>query len=245
MIWSDEMDDFLREYAPDHTNKAVIASMKDRFGVELTISQIKYRRRKLGIKSHGNAGWFTSKNGGFHSDEHKRTLIERGKNTRFKKGNIPHNAEGMPLGTEKMRDGFVVVKVREHRSDPSKNDTYRQKHHLVWEQAHGRKVPEHHVVVFADRNRFNFNPENLVLVHRRYMYVINKFEIPYYDRESLEIAVLTAKLKVAETAKRCAPRPCKVCGQIYKPEYPHQARCRSCIDAGRKVVRNGDERKVS
>jgi hypothetical protein len=39
-------------------------------------------------------------------------------------------------------------------------------HQVIWQEANGRAVPAHHVIRFADGNRNNHSPVNLVLAHR-------------------------------------------------------------------------------
>lgn len=231
MEWTEEMDAFLREKAPYLPQREAMSRFKDRFGIELTLCQYKNKKHKLGIKKvTRNAGWFTGINGGFKNEEHKRKFIERGKATRFKKGQIPHNAIGKELGRERVsKDGYIEVKVKEHHT-PGKNDTYRCKHLIIWEREHRQRVPKNHAVLFADHNKRNFDPDNLVLVSRRNLLMINRLGLEYYDRESLEVAVMIAEIRYKGTDFQKRPRICKTCGREFKPEYPQQARCRSCID---------------
>ena len=47
-------------------------------------------------------------------------------------------------------------------------------HHVLWEKAHRRPVPPHHFLSFADGNRNNLVPGNLVLRHRGDLATENK-----------------------------------------------------------------------
>ena len=229
------MDDFIRELGEDHSQTEVIQEFKKRFGVDLTLYQYKNRKHKLGVVSKGNAGWFKPGHGGFFSEEHKRAFVEGGKNTRFKKGNIPYNAKDKPVGFERLtKDGYIEVKIADHPSHKDCNDNWRAKHLLIWEREHGKRIPPKHAVLFADGDKRNLDPENLVLVSRRQLMMINRLRIPYYDRESLEAAMAVADLHLAVSDVRKRPKKCKVCGSEFVPEYPHQARCRPCIDANRR-----------
>lgn len=83
--------------------------------------------------------------------------IERTKATRFKKGQLPHNAR--EVGFERVdKDGYIYVKVPGARK-------LVLKHRHVWEQAHGA-IPAGHNVQFRDGNRHNCNLENLYLISR-------------------------------------------------------------------------------
>lgn len=87
--------------------------------------------------------------------------------TEFKKGNIPANHR--PVGSERVSvDGYTEVKV----ADPNK---WRMKHVIAWETVNG-PVPKGHVVIFADGNRGNIEIENLLLVTRGQLAVMNRMK---------------------------------------------------------------------
>ena len=69
------------------------------------------------------------------------------------------------------------------------------KHHLVWEEAHGEPVPPDCSVVFADRDRANFDPENIVAVPKGILSTMNIMGMRYYDRESLEACTRMAEIR--------------------------------------------------
>lgn len=115
-------------------------------------------------------GWLTGRTGQFHKgmttwNKGKKGLCVSPAST-FKKGHIPHNAR--PVGHERIdtKDGYIYVKVDGLR-------TMVLKHRHVWEQANG-PVPEGHVVVFRDGNRMNCSLDNLLLVKRGVLAVMNK-----------------------------------------------------------------------
>lgn len=62
-----------------------------------------------------------------------------------------------PVGTERLYNGYVEVKVSRSK--------WRWKHHLIWEQAHG-PVPEAHLICFADGDNRNFSLGNLIAISR-------------------------------------------------------------------------------
>lgn len=85
----------------------------------------------------------------------------RAPETQFKKGIRPHTWR--PIGSERLSDGYLQIKVSDTGYAPR---DWMSKHVLVWEKHHGRKVPAGHAVVFVDRNKRNFEPDNLLLVTR-------------------------------------------------------------------------------
>lgn len=61
------------------------------------------------------------------------------------------------IGTERIaQNGYHYIKVAEGR--------WRLRHHIVAEDKYGRKVRENERVIFKDKDRDNFNPNNIEIV---------------------------------------------------------------------------------
>lgn len=85
--------------------------------------------------------------------------------TWFEKGTIPPNHR--EVGSERITvDDYIEVKVAE----PSK---WRLKHQLVW-QKHNGNIPKGYAVIFGDGNRQNTDINNLILVSRQQLLILNK-----------------------------------------------------------------------
>lgn len=182
--WTDEMNAYLKEIIPGRTFKEIGKLFKDRFGVELSYRSYTNKKYRLGVKQGVNP-------------------------TQFKKGIVPHNKnvpqsewiipKQKPKPTKKRLnnetispDGYVLVRVGFNPT--TKKYIWRPKHHLVWEE-HNGSIPEGHKIIFADKNKRNFDPQNLVAVPYGCLITINSQKIPYYDRESLQLAIDIARLK--------------------------------------------------
>lgn len=147
-----------------------------------------------------------------------------------------------PVGSERMgKDGYVMVKVKEWPDVPQSKDNWRFKHHVVWEQANGRPLPDGWTVMFADHDKRNFDPENLVAVPRKYVGQLNNPDLPSYsDRETLEACIALCDLRSAVRDAGNSRRTCRVCGAVFEPTerqkaYPKPvSTCPSCLKAGRK-----------
>lgn len=141
-----------------------------------------------------------------------------------------------PVGSERLgKDGFLMVKVREWPDRPCSKDNWRFKHHVVYEANHG-PIPENHVVLFADRDRRNFDPDNLVAVPRRLIGVLNQ-GYRWTDAATLRAAISCAMLDCAIIDAKNKPRPCAVCGREFVPPYRTNVQrntCPDCVAAGRK-----------
>lgn len=233
---------WFRSFAPRHTWRETAMRSEALFGVAMTKQTVNNWKRRLGVRSEvPNAGCFakghepsnkgrTWEEQGISDESRKRMLA-----TCFKPGNVPHNADGRPIGYERVsKDGYVEVKVAERPSRPDCNDNFRMKHHLVWEEAHGTPVPPHTMIVFADGDKRNLVPENLVAVPRAIWVTIVRCGIPYHDAESLEAAMALARLKGAIHGAQRRPRACASCGRTFEPRFARQRRCDACL--GRKVT---------
>jgi hypothetical protein len=91
------------------------------------------------------------------SDESQQRMAKG----QFKPGQVrddnPNGRKNKPIGHEKVyADGYVWI-ITEHGR--------KQKHRVVWEQAHG-PIPPDHCVKFKDGNRTNCSLDNLYLVSR-------------------------------------------------------------------------------
>lgn len=142
-----------------------------------------------------------------------------------------------PVGSERIgKDDYLMVKVREWPDRPCTKDNWRFKHHVEYERHHG-PIPEGHIVLFADRDTRNFDPDNLVAIPRKYIGQLNA-NYDWNDRQSLEAAINCVKLKIAIVDAKNRPRPCGVCGREFKP--PENLRgsvnntCPECRSKGKR-----------
>ena len=241
LFYAPEMDEFLTEFVPGHSEAEITDEFERRFGIRLRRSQLKNRMTTLGVRQGINTGQFKKGQPAYNkgmkqTDFMSAEAIERTKATRFQKGQMPHNAIGFGIGRERVdKDGYVLVKVKMHSFSEGRANNYRYKHVLIWEKVHGCHIPPKTAIIFADGNKRNFDPNNLVAVPRRVLMIINRHRIPYFDRASLETAMQIAEIKMkANELELSIPRTCKECGAQFKPEFKNQIRCRACIDARRR-----------
>ena len=102
----------------------------------------------------------------------------------FEKGHVPLRYR--PIGHERIKNGHVYVKVAE----PSE---YVSKQRYLYEKAYG-KIPEGYIVIFADRNRRNFDLNNLMLVSKSEFLIMNDNHLYYQEPELTKSGVLVAKI---------------------------------------------------
>ena len=122
----------------------------------------------------------------------------------------------MPVGTEREgKDGYIVVKVAEEAGVPMSKDNWKLKHVWIYEQTHG-PVPKDHCVYFADGDKHNFDPDNLVLVPRKCLGVINGMGVKWRNADELKAIVKMAEIRIARNNILAeVERTCPVCGRTF------------------------------
>lgn len=115
-------------------------------------------------------GWDTGRTGQFQKGDKPFNAGTKGlmkpNSTSFKKGLVPINLK--PVGSERIdkKDGYTWVKTAEPNQ-------WRQKHVLNWEAEHG-PIPDGHIIRFIDTNTANPALENLELVSRHELLLLNR-----------------------------------------------------------------------
>lgn len=107
-------------------------------------------------------------------------------------------------GEESIYKGRIHVKVKGTKK-------WRLKHHVIWENEYG-KIPDGHVLLFADQNPMNCTLDNLILVSRRQLAVINKQQLLQRDKKLNEVVINIADVMLAAADKRQV----KQCGKEKK-----------------------------
>jgi len=94
-----------------------------------------------------------------------------------------------PIGSRrKTSSGHIEVKT-------AHPDKWKKLHVVVWEAANG-KVPKGHVVIFADGNTRNFALDNLLLVSKKELAVMNGLGLISPNRELTKAGKAVADLKM-------------------------------------------------
>jgi len=171
---------FITENVKGIGNKKLTETFNNYFGLELGINQIRAYVKNHKLQS-GLNGQFQKGHIPFNKGKH----IGGWEPTQFKKGNTPHNHR--PLGSERITvDGYTEVKV----SEPNK---WKLKQRITWEK-HNGNIPKGYLVLFGDKNKLNFAPDNLILVSRKQLVTMNKKKLIQNDAELTRTGVIIADL---------------------------------------------------
>jgi hypothetical protein len=119
---------------------------------------------------------------------------------RFKPGHPGFN-QGHSIGTEREKKDFTEVKIGKGKYG------WKFKHRLIWEAANG-PVPDGHAVIFADGDKTNFDPDNLILVspEENIVMIFNGLITPDRDLTKAGKAVAALKLLIADRERKIGKR---------------------------------------
>lgn len=194
-IYSPEQVAFLEENVKGRSVDELRQMFNAHFGVNYGYESVRAALKNRGLSSGYNARFEKG-----HVPANKGVKgIHLSPATEFKKGQMPVNYR--PVGSERVNvDGYIEIKVKDPR-------TWKLKHAVVWENAHG-PVPKGHAVTFADGNRLNVSLDNLLLISRSQLAVLNKRGLLQKDAALNETALLTADLilKIGALKKRSKSR---------------------------------------
>lgn len=111
-----------------------------------------------------------------------------GEEFRFKKGHIPwHTRE---IYSERLdKDDYVLIKLDDRNK-------WKRKHIWIWEKEHG-KVPEGHIIIFRDNDKYNFDINNLKCISRAVNAVLCHEGGYKYKNEQKDVMIAIAELKIA------------------------------------------------
>lgn len=187
--YTEEQRQFIKEHNYLKTSRELADMFNKRFGTSITYKNIKCFRENHHLNS-GLTGRFEK--GHVPANKGKKWndyMSEEGQlnslKTTFKKGNVPANHK--PVGYERINvDGYIEIKVKEP-------NVFRLKHRVVYEQHYG-KIPADMNVIFADGNKLNLDIDNLILVKKSELLIMNKRGLIKNNKELTKSGHIIAKV---------------------------------------------------
>ena len=185
---TEEEKKYLAEVVSGRGYQEIKEMMIKKFNLDYTKTQVAGAIKRYGLTT-GRTGRFEKGRVPFNKGTKGLTGANK---TSFKKGNVPHTY--LPIGSESVtRDGYTIVKVS---NQGTRNEQWRPKHRLIWEKHYG-PVPDSHAIVFGDGDKTNLSIENLVLVSRSQLSVMNTKKLIQNDAELTRAGAHVAELLVA------------------------------------------------
>lgn len=185
-----EQREFIKNNLSGKTVSELTEIFNDKFGTDFKVNQIKHYKKNNKLKSGVDCRF---KKG--QTNNYKIKGISEGfKINQFRKGNISHNT--LSVGSEVITiDGYTKIKI----GNPNK---WKYKHIFIWEKSNGA-MPEGHVIIFADKDKSNFNIDNLILISKAELLTLNRYRLIKEDAELTKTGLVVAKIyrKISERSK--------------------------------------------
>lgn len=187
--YSEEQKKFIIDNVHGKYSKELAEMFNQEFNTNITANEIRSFRKnhklRSGFDSKFKKGHVSHNKGKKQTDYMTKEGIERTKATRFKKGNNPSNYR--PVGSERInKGGYIEVKV----ADPNKWET---KNKVIYKKHFGA-IPKGYKVIYADGNKLNNEPNNLMLVSNSQLLIANKNHLIFDDKDLTESGILICKV---------------------------------------------------
>ena len=183
MKYTKEIVDFLEKNIEGTSYKEITDKFNTLFHESVTFEAMKGLLQRKGLKNGVNGKF--EKGHIPHNKSYKGVCYKGCEKSWFQKGNVPKNYR--PIGSERItKDGYIEIKVK----DPNE---WQLKHRVLWENQHG-KIPENHILIFLDGNRLNCSIENLKLVSRSELLILNRRKLLTDDADINNTAAILAKV---------------------------------------------------
>lgn len=189
--WSDEEKEYLKEVTPGNSRKQILELMNNRFEYQFALSQIvgAIKRYKLNT---GRTGRFEK--GQESWNKGTKGLVKANK-TSFKKGQMSINHK--EVGSERVNvDGYTEIKVAEP-------NIWKFKQRIIWEQ-HNGEIPKGCQIIFADGDKSNLDIDNLLIITRKQLLILNQNKLIYQDAELTKVGINIANVisQISEVKKK-------------------------------------------
>lgn len=197
--YTEAQANFIRDNITGRTIPDLTQIFNSHFKLKIRCSQIRAYARNHELRSGVNCQFSKG-----HTPFNKGKKGMGGwKPTQFPKGHRPYNYQ--PVGSERVRthhsdrttrDDYIDVKIAEP-------NVWKAKHIIIWE-AHNGPVPKGHAIIFGDGDNRNFDPNNLILVSRKQLVVLNKKRLIQNDADLTRTSLIIADIysKISERKRR-------------------------------------------
>lgn len=183
--YTKEQIEYIKKIAPVCTCDEIVSKFNKKYNLNQSKQSLKGIRYRHGIEVGDKNRPTKFKKNHIPWNKGLKGIQTGGSKGWFGKGD-KHN-KYKPIGTETVDSrGYTLIKT----GDP---DIWERKHYSIWEK-HNGKVPENHLVIFADRDKQNFNIGNLILVTRGQLTRLHKNKLIQDDTELTKTMLNVVKL---------------------------------------------------
>lgn len=197
--YTDEVINFILENYQGRDNIELANLLNEKFNLDTNGDKVgmfkaNYKRRfGIDLRTGINRGCFKKGAEPFNKGKKwedfmsKEGMINSSK-TQFKKGYIPPNRREV-LEERIAKDGYIEIKIR----DGKRNKNWISKHRYIYESVYG-EIPEGHKVIFADKDKRNFEISNLILVSNSEELIMNRNKLIFDDKNLTKTGSIIAKV---------------------------------------------------
>lgn len=178
-LFTDEQAAFVKENVVGLSCQELTDRVNVAFNLQITVKQMNGYKKNRKLNSGFDSRF---KKGNIPVNKGTKGMFNVGGNkTSFVKGSQPQNY--LEIGSEVTRaDGYVAVKI-------GHPNVWTLKHRMIWEAENG-KIPKDCVLLFADQDKSNVTIENLMLVKRANIAIMNRKNLLQNNREGNQTAVI-------------------------------------------------------
>lgn len=182
-LLTEEQHDFFLNNVKGISSKDLSELMNKKYGLNLSERQVLTYKKNHNLTS-GLTGYFEK--GMKPWNKGVKGLNTGGEKGWFKKGVIPPNT--VPVGTVVIVDeGYKETKIAEP-------NVWKRNHIMLWEKENG-EIPKDYVVIFLDKDKTNITIENLAMLHRRELAMMNRYKLFSEDAEITLSGIALVRLK--------------------------------------------------
>lgn len=192
-LFPEEIAEYIKKNCEGITKQELIERIRRDTGRQYTDNQIKMFMHRHGLKNGIDC---TFKKGIVPYSKGKRQEefmtpegISKSSLTRFKKGQVVHNQRQIGATTIDSY-GYVKIKV----ANPNK---WKFLAHVTREE-HNGPIPKGHALIFLDGNKKNCSIDNLELITKAELAVINSSGRALTNPETTKAEIMLARLKIAK-----------------------------------------------
>jgi hypothetical protein len=180
------MEKHFRRYTPEEI-RFVKKNIRGRSYVEMTKLFNERFRLRITLKQMETLLYKHGLRNGIGSFRPGHIPANKGKTHPSRQGNYK------PVGSERLDNGYIVAKVSARKNQYHKN--WKHEHIAIWEKAYG-KIPRGYAIIFADGNKLNVRLDNLLMVSRGELAVMNRCGLISTHRDLTKIGKSIADIKM-------------------------------------------------
>jgi len=195
---NDQMHEFIINNYQGRFTRDLTELVNHKFGTDINEKYMKSYKSRFKLWSGVRTQWGNGQTNVYKPQ--KGFIHPNAVATQFKKGGKPRNT--LPIGTEiKRDDGLIWVKLNDLPGRHDLAGRWKQRARIVWEEVYGQLI-KNQIVLHLDGDSTNDNIENLAVVTRSQLAVINRNHFICEDPNITKLGIQLAEVSSILYKKR-------------------------------------------